>query len=101
LSLELVGHAWDPRTVVMRPNPLHPSGTLSFENPSRGRVSVRIYDAAGRLVRTLHDGVLEVGPIDVPFDGRGSRGEVLRSGVYFYRIESAGRVRSGRLAIVR
>lgn len=101
VSLELVGHAWDPRTVVMRPNPLHPSGTLSFENPSRGRVSVRIYDAAGRLVRTLHDGVLGVGPIDVPFNGRGSRGEVLRSGVYFYRIESAGRVRSGRLAIVR
>jgi hypothetical protein len=101
VALELVGHAWDPRRVVMRPNPLNPTGTLSFENQSRGRVVVRVYDAAGRLVRTLCDRVLEIGPVDLPFNGKGSRGEVLRSGVYFYRIESAGRVRTGRVAIVR
>ncbi|HSQ59354.1 MAG TPA: PKD domain-containing protein [Acidobacteriota bacterium] len=83
------------------PNPLNPAGVMTFKVERQGRVRVRLFDLAGRLVRTLLDGAVSgAGYHDVPVDGRGDDGARLGSGVYFYRIESDEGVATGRIAIV-
>ena len=83
------------------PNPLNPDAVLTFRTSAAGRVSVALYDARGRRVRTLHEGVLPAGFHDVRIDGRTDQGTRLASGVYFYVIESSEGSRRGRLAVVR
>ncbi len=72
------------------PNPFNPSTTISFTLPAREQVTVSIYDANGRLVRTLLDESRDYGTHSVTWDGRDDAGSTVGSGVYFYRL-SAGK----------
>jgi hypothetical protein len=68
------------------PNPFNPSTTIAFGLKEREHVSLRIYDAAGRLVRNLVDETRPAGRYEATWDGRGTNGHVAASGVYFYRL---------------
>lgn len=77
------------------PNPFNPQTRLDFTLPTPGRVTVRVFDSAGRLVRTLLAGVRPAGPASLIFDGRDGHGQALSSGMYFVKIE-AGSLRAER-----
>ena len=64
------------------PNPFNPSTTISYDLPKEGLVKIRIYDLAGREVKTLVNELKSAGRYSVSFNGGN-----LASGVYFYRIE--------------
>lgn len=67
------------------PNPFNPGTTITYRVPAPGRASVRVFDAAGRLVETLVDGELRTaGSHVVDYRARGS------SGVYFVRVDTGG-----------
>ncbi len=69
------------------PNPFNPQTTVSFEVPEgAGQVTLGVYDARGRLVRTLFSGVKEPGEHRITWDGTGERGESAASGIYFLRM---------------
>jgi len=68
------------------PNPFNPSTTIRFDIPKEARVKVVIYDIMGRQVRTLVDEDLKPGVYKITWDGRNDNGEILSSGIYFYRI---------------
>lgn len=74
--------------LASHPNPFNPSTTLRFELARAGRASLRIYDLAGRRLRTLVDGVFAAGPQAVSWDGRDAAGRPLAAGVYFARLET-------------
>ena len=78
------------------PNPGGGMRNLFFTLPSAGRVVLRVFDVTGRLQATLVNHDLGKGRHDVRFltDRWGA-------GVYFYRLESAGRIRSGRMVVLR
>ncbi|MGE5177337.1 MAG: PKD domain-containing protein [Hyphomicrobiales bacterium] len=101
ITLMVVGHPGTNGDVAIRPNPLNPSGTISFTTSREGRARVRIYDVKGRLVRTLLDRRMPAGPLDVRFDGRDGVGRDLASGVYYYRVETVDGDRTGRLTILK
>jgi len=77
------------------PNPFNPSTTIKFAIPEKARVSLRIYDVAGRLVRTLVDEDRQADFYKVVWDGTDARGSSVATGVYFYRLE-AGKHRATR-----
>ena len=64
------------------PNPFNPTTTIQFGLPKAGRVSLKIYDVSGRLVRTLvnNEGLNE-GTFKYIFNGSD-----IASGVYFYSL---------------
>jgi len=65
-------------------------------------VRITMFDLHGRLVRTLIETpYLPAGEHDVLIDGRGARGEVLSSGVYFYRVGSPDGNVTGRVVILK
>jgi len=83
------------------PNPVLSSATLRLALPRDGLVSLAIYDACGRRVRTLLDGQLRAGEHDVHWDGRNDIGQRLPGGVYFVQFAAERRTLTGRIAIIR
>ena len=73
-----------------RPNPFNPVTTLEYGVAVPGRVTLCVYDLAGRKVRTLVDRDVESGEHKVVWDGTTDVGKRAASGVYFLRMEAAG-----------
>jgi len=72
------------------PNPFNPETYVSFALPVGSPVSLKIYNVAGQLVKTLVDGEqMGAGLHVVRWDGRNNNGEEVASGIYFYKM-SAG-----------
>jgi hypothetical protein len=83
------------------PNPARGSTTVRFALPRSGQVLVAVHDVSGRVVRTLADGSREAGGHVVSWDLRGDDGHVVNPGLYYVRIESAGRTLARTLAVLR
>jgi hypothetical protein len=85
------------------PNPFNPTVTLRLAVPGTVPVHVRVdvFDARGRLVRRLADGVMPAGTATRTWDGRDSDGRVLPSGIYVYRVDAGGETARGKLTLVR
>jgi hypothetical protein len=83
------------------PNPFNPSTTIRYELATAGAVHLRVYDAAGRLVRTLVDAREGAGVHDVTFDGRDDAGRAMASGVYFYRLEAGTVTQTRKMVLLK
>jgi hypothetical protein len=70
------------------PNPFNPSTRIQFTLPVKGNVSLKIYNVAGQLVKTLQDGVMDAGSHEITWDGSNNLGANVASGVYFYKINA-------------
>jgi len=74
------------------PNPTRGNASIAFSLPARGVVSLKLYDAQGRLVRTLVSGTREAGAYRASLSG-------LSAGVYFLSLQ-AGTYRSTKSLVV-
>ena len=88
------------RLLQNAPNPFHFATTIRFDLPRRARVSLRVYDVAGRLVRDLVDGsTLEAGRHEAAWNGQAGSGRAMGAGLYFYRLQ-AGPYRETRRMVL-
>jgi hypothetical protein len=78
------------------PNPADNSVSVAFSLPEAQRVSLSVYDLAGRRVTTLSEGELPAGRHAVSWDCAGEA-----SGVYLMRLETAGEALSRRVVVGR
>jgi hypothetical protein len=78
-----------PRLIGIRPNPANRRTTISYELSAPGAVKLEIYDAAGRLVRTLIDESRSAGQQSVVWDGKNASGSRVAAGVYHARLHTA------------
>lgn len=83
------------------PNPFNPSTVIRYELPARGAVDLRVFDVAGRLVRTLYQGVEGAGLREKTWLGRNDEGQSVASGVYFYRLQTADEVQTKRMLLAK
>jgi Leucine-rich repeat (LRR) protein len=75
------------------PNPFNPETWLPFQLVKDANVSVRIFDANGKMVRSLELGRKTAGSylskdLAAYWDGKTMNGEQVSSGVYFYNIQA-------------
>jgi len=85
-----------------RPNPFNPVTTIRFDLPRDSRVSLRVYDLAGRMVQTLvADELLTAGQQEVVWRGCDEAGRQMGSGVYFYRMEAGSFSDTRRMTLVK
>ncbi len=84
-----------------RPNPFNPATRIRFSVLERGPVSLRVFDAGGRLVATLVRGTLEPGVREATWDGRNTQGRPAGSGVYFCRLVASGQTVVTKLILGR
>jgi hypothetical protein len=83
------------------PNPFNPMTTIKFDMKEKGLVALRIYDVSGRLVRTLVDEARDAGAYTIRWDGRNNIGAEVASGIYFYKMETAGFLATKKLVLLR
>ena len=73
------------------PNPFRGTTQIRFDLPRPGKVSLRIFDVTGRLVRTLVDGEEPAGYRAVQWNGLDESGKRASAGVYFYSLQAEDR----------
>lgn len=78
------------------PNPFRGRTTISYRLNKSGHVTLRLFDAKGRNVRTYVDRSMGKGLHELTLDGGG-----LPTGVYFYSLESGGQTERKRCILVR
>jgi hypothetical protein len=83
------------------PNPFNPQVELRFVLATRGDVTIELFDARGRRVRTLHLAEQAAGPGAVRWNGSDDAGATVASGVYTARLRSADGVDQQKLTLVR
>jgi PKD repeat protein len=83
------------------PNPFNPRTVLRFDLPSALPVSVEIYDARGRRVRTLLQGDLPAGSHQAVWDGCDDGGRPVVSGVYLSLVRAGRHEARGKMVLVR
>jgi hypothetical protein len=84
------------------PNPFNPATSIAFELPAPAEVSLCVYNASGRLIRTLAESEpRHVGRHAVTWDGRDDLGRPAASGVYFYRLDAAGQVLTEQMVMLK
>ena len=83
------------------PNPFNPLTTVTFTLEKAGIASLRIFDASGRLVRTLFTDYRDSGAHAVLWDGRDDGGRQVGDGVYLYRLDAAGDSDARKMVLVR
>ncbi len=83
------------------PNPFYESCTISYYADGYTRLRLTIHDVAGRVVRTLVDGVPAVDMHSVVWTGDDRNGQQVPSGVYVCKYESPTTTKSKLLLLVR
>ena len=99
-----VGDAPPARTALVgaAPNPFNPRTVVRYELADADVVTLRIYDAAGRLVRALVDGVPQpAGRYAATWDGRNGSGAAAAAGVYCCRLTAGDHAETCRVTLVR
>jgi subtilisin family serine protease len=83
------------------PNPFTATTRIAFSMPQRGKVELKLYNVAGRLVRTLESGELEAGGHVRMWDRRTDAGTVAAPGVYFARLSAGSKVLGQKVVLTR
>ena len=85
------------------PNPFNPQTTIHYAVARAGAVSLNVFDAAGRRVRTLVDREYAVAneAYAVSWNGRDDSGGRLASGVYYYVLDAEGGQERRKLLLLK
>ncbi len=83
------------------PNPFNPETVISFNLPVKTKISLQIYNIKGQRVKTLTDAELEAGQHKIVWNGKDEARKAAASGVYFYRLEAAGKVLTRKMLLLK
>ncbi len=83
------------------PNPFNPSTSIRYTLGEETDVWIKIYDIAGREVRSLVHAREDAGAHVVVWDGRDQFGRPLGSGLYAYRLTAGSTQQTRKLVMLR
>lgn len=90
-----------PAVYPARPNPFVGESEITFALPAAERVTLRVYDVHGRLVRTLVNESRAAGVYHETWNGRDEAGRDLASGVYLLQFRAGAVAHTQRLLRLR
>ena len=84
------------------PNPFNPSTVIEFTVPdAEAHVKLQVFNAVGQLVATLADQTMTAGKYRADWDARNASGELVSSGVYYYRMEAGSFVEKRAMTFLK
>lgn len=78
------------------PNPFNPVTMIAYSLPKDSEVSIEVFDMTGRRVAVLRENYQTAGNHTVEFDASD-----LSSGVYMYRLKSAGSMLTRKMTLIK
>jgi len=89
------------QTLTAAPNPFNPRLEIAYSLPRAGEVQVDVFDARGRLVRTLLRADAPAGEGTLIWNGEDAAGRPVASGVYHVRLRTPEAVSQRAVTLVR
>ena len=90
------------RLASVAPNPFSDVATITLAVPSPGeRVSIEVFDLAGRSVAEICDTHFEPGVYEIEWNGRNRSAQLVASGVYFVRASGESAEATQKLVRIR
>ena len=83
------------------PNPFNLETEIRFDLAHQEIVLLTVYDILGRKVKTLLNKTLPAGRYAVEWDSTQEFGQLVSSGIYFYRLETENHVQSRKMILLR
>lgn len=103
-AIEPVENAPVPREFQLSqnyPNPFNPVTVIKFSVPRTADVRVEVFNVLGQRVQTLINESVQPGQYQVVWDGRDEAGNLLGSGLYFYRLQAQGFQKIKRMLLIK
>lgn len=70
-------------SLLSYPNPFNPTTNIRYALQDESDITIDIFNILGRKVRTLYDGVQQIGEYSILWDAKDDFGAAVASGVYF------------------
>ena len=86
---------------LLTSNPSKGQIRFQFDMPYQGTVNFSVFDIVGRRVLNSDFSNISAGTHTMVWDRNDSRGRQVANGIYFYRVEAAGNVATGKLILVQ
>ncbi|MCK4754050.1 MAG: T9SS type A sorting domain-containing protein, partial [Calditrichia bacterium] len=83
------------------PNPFNPRTEIGYDLPERSDVTLEVYNMLGQKIKTLVNEPQSEGYYQIIWDGRTDTGNLVGSGVYFYRIQANNFSKVRKMILVR
>ncbi|MFA7421966.1 MAG: carboxypeptidase regulatory-like domain-containing protein [Melioribacteraceae bacterium] len=84
------------------PNPFNPETTISYQIPSAGFVTLKVYDVLGNEIAVLVNDYKQAGRFNITFNTRHlERSREMTSGLYFYRLTSGSYSEVKKMMLVK
>ena len=84
-----------------QPNPFNPATEIAFGLPATQKISLKIFDVNGRLIRTLADGEYPAGRHSLAWRGTDDSGRPVASGMYFYRLTGREQTVTNKMLLLK
>ncbi|GEM_PF-1691856 len=85
------------------PNPFNPVTTIPFRISGNqfSRVRLEVYNLLGQKIRTLFNGILGAGNYTFRWNATNDFGRIVSSGMYFYKLDVAGKNTVKQMVLLR
>lgn len=83
------------------PNPFNPITTIRYNISKRAHVKLEIFNVLGEKVCSLVNKVQSTGEHVITWDGSDKNGNLIPSGLYYYKLEVGKRVSSRKMVLLR
>lgn len=83
------------------PNPFNPTTEITYTIPQTETVSLQIYDANGKLIKTLVDCEQTTGTYSIQWDGTNTENTPAASGIYLYRLKTNSYTDMKRMVLLK
>jgi hypothetical protein len=83
------------------PNPFNPSLTIPFDLSKDGRVTIKIYNLKGQLIKNLVDEDKKASNYRIVWDGKDNNGHIVSAGTYIVRMNAPEYNSSRKIVMVK
>lgn len=83
------------------PNPFNIETVIQYSLPKAGMTTLYIFNVLGEKIRTLQEVSRSAGTYKVIWDGRDEKGELVTSGLYFYKLISGDYIESKKMLLLK
>jgi len=84
-----------------RPNPFNPSTVVDYSVARKSQINISVFNILGQRVKTLVDREADAGQYQAVWDGADDNGNQVASGIYFYKMSTAGFVETRKMVLMR
>ncbi len=83
------------------PNPFNPVTRIDYRLPGTSHVLLKIYNARGEEVSTLVNRIQSAGEKSVVWNSKNEQGQIVSSGIYFYKIVTNELVQTKKMLLLK